>query len=152
MAMEFKDGGFSSFIPAALVYSLPVAGLGLQDNLPSAPARPELIDSCMPRPVRRPSPILLPHHPMDTLWEVDESLDQVPQSRRQLRSVFEDDEEMRSVSFPLPPRGTASIFRSKMASEDSEIRQGNSVKTTRSTAQNTSELRPKENAVLANRE
>ncbi|KAB5589997.1 hypothetical protein CTheo_6566 [Ceratobasidium theobromae] len=37
--------------------------------------------------MRRPTPIQLPHCPMDTLWEVDEE-----------KSVFEDD-----LEFPLPP-------------------------------------------------
>ncbi|KAF8605733.1 hypothetical protein BDV93DRAFT_521548 [Ceratobasidium sp. AG-I] len=83
----------------------------------------------MPRPAtRRPAPIVLPNEPMDTLWEVDESSNdltpsqssyasssrsRVPSSwsipsppRDQLRSVFEDDddeEDLRNVSFPLPP-------------------------------------------------
>ncbi|QRW23452.1 hypothetical protein RhiXN_08488 [Rhizoctonia solani] len=63
----------------------------------------------MPRPTRRPSPISLPHCPMDTLWEVDESLD-VP--CQQLRSVFEDDDEpVRNVTFPLPPRSIPQMKR-----------------------------------------
>ncbi|KAF8674881.1 hypothetical protein RHS04_06826 [Rhizoctonia solani] len=63
----------------------------------------------MPRPTRRPSPISLPHCPMDTLWEVDESVD-VP--CQQLRSVFEDDDEpVRNVTFPLPPRSIPQMKR-----------------------------------------
>ncbi|EUC61165.1 hypothetical protein RSOL_384550 [Rhizoctonia solani AG-3 Rhs1AP] len=67
----------------------------------------------MPRTVRRPTPITLPHYPMDTLWEVDESLDQV--RTQPLRSVFEDDEEQ--VRFPLPPRSLPPMkrFLSKMS-------------------------------------
>ncbi|CEL63096.1 hypothetical protein RSOLAG1IB_05136 [Rhizoctonia solani AG-1 IB] len=60
----------------------------------------------MPRPARRPSPITLPHYPMDTLWEVDESLE----SSQQLRSVFEDDDD-EPVAFPLPPRSLPAMKR-----------------------------------------
>ncbi|CAE6457689.1 unnamed protein product [Rhizoctonia solani] len=65
----------------------------------------------MPRPVRRPTPITLPHCPMDTLWEVDESLE--APSRQQLRSVFEDDDDepVRNVTFPLPPRSLPPMKR-----------------------------------------
>ncbi|KAL5637843.1 hypothetical protein ACGC1H_002197 [Rhizoctonia solani] len=66
----------------------------------------------MPRTVRRPTPITLPHYPMDTLWEVDELLDQ---ASKPLCSVFEDDEEQ--VRFPLPPRSLPPMkrFFSKMS-------------------------------------
>ncbi|KAJ1302162.1 hypothetical protein OPQ81_000990 [Rhizoctonia solani] len=70
----------------------------------------------MPRTVRRPTPITLPNCPMDTLWEVDESLEQLPshprsRSQPQLRSVFEDDDQVGNVAFPLPPRSLPPIRR-----------------------------------------
>ncbi|KAG8716865.1 hypothetical protein FRC08_008657 [Ceratobasidium sp. 394] len=87
----------------------------------------------MPRPARRPTPIALPTCPMDTLWEVDESLPDgqaqqhftrrhsstwfaTPESTEPLHSIFEDDDGDFDVSFPLPPVSLPSPVRRMFAS------------------------------------